>query len=551
MESSGRTWKDYGVTLELYNAVIISDYAIGAYRHAKIYIQKVLDNAESLDDKLQAHIYEMLCEINPTSNYTVGLSGGIKILNLYGFDVPKKISKTYLMKEELKLKMAMKHRSYSCLIKLPVAKDMPIFHLLMEVQRYALFTSNDKLLKVISWKALQLTIKNGMGKHLPVIVGILAASLAKQGKVKTAQELGKVAIALCDKVPEDKRNCAVTRFIAYATVGPQLQPFHITIEPLLQVHKDLKLLGGKTDHMIGSMLAYFNSYIAAGLELNPIMESKLIILEKLCRIHNNSGMLTSFQIMRQFILNLRTRTENPTNFEGSMRTGAFDEEQAFRSMDDKGRKMALRDSSSLRLQLAFVFGDEDAMAQLLDRLNLIDYPISADSLVSRLHNRLCFTGLAAFTLSQRKGCGQFLKQGQACLSYFEHLTKQGSVNAKPVYLFMRAIKSPSSKSFLKAIDTCTEANMIQLEAMARERYATFLIKESEDIGLAIEHMTYSYWLYQDWGAYAKALQMSQQYDILKQSSKPAEDSTISTSSSAIPLYTTNTTLDTRQRKFIR
>ena len=87
--------------------------------------------------------------------------------------------------------------------------------------------------------------------------------------------------------------------------------------------------------------------------------------------------------------------------------------------------------------------------------------------------------------------------------------------------------------------------------MARERYATFLIKENEDIGLAIEHMTYSYWLYQDWGAYAKALQMSQQYDILKQSSKPAEDSTISTSSSAIPLYTTNTTLDTRQRKFIR
>ena len=92
------------------------------------------------------------------------------------------------------------------------------------------------------------------------------------------------------------------------------------------------------------------------------------------------------------------------------------------------------------------------------------------------------------------------------------------MNAKPVYLFMLALKSPSDKSFMKAIDACTEAGLIQLEAMARERYATFLTKENE-VGLANEQITSSYWLYQDWGAYAKALQMVQQYAFLKSSTR--------------------------------
>jgi len=42
-------------------------------------------------------------------------------------------------------------------------------------------------------------------------------------------------------------------------------------------------------------------------------------------------------------------------------------------MNDHARKMALRDSSSSRLQLAFVFWDEDVMEQMLERIK--DYPL--------------------------------------------------------------------------------------------------------------------------------------------------------------------------------
>ena len=124
----------------------------------------------------------------------------------------------------------------------------------------------------------------------------------------------------------------------------------------------------------------------------------------MCRSFNSLGFLTTFQMDRQFALNLRTKRDNPTEFQGE----AYYEEQALSEMNPHASKMAIRDSSSLRLQLAFVFGDEDAMAQMLERIK--DYPFT-DANPPRLHSRLCFTGLAAFALSQKDGCKPYQKLG--------------------------------------------------------------------------------------------------------------------------------------------
>ena len=90
-----------------------------------------------------------------------------------------------------------------------------------------------------------------------------------------------------------------------------------------------------------------------------------------------------------------------------------------------------------------------------------------------------------------------------CMQYFAKLTKYGSVNAKPVYFFMLTIKGPSFESFNKATDAYSEAGMAHLEAMAREHYASFLYKQHNQDDIANNHITVSYWLYQDWGAHAK------------------------------------------------
>ena len=78
---------------------------------------------------------------------------------------------------------------------------------------------------------------------------------------------------------------------------------------------------------------------------------------------------------------------------------------------------------------------------------------------------------------------------------------------------MLAMKSPSSDAFKKAIDACMEAKFVHLEAMAREQYAIYLNTQN-DAELANDQIASAYWLFQDWGAYGKALTLSQKYDFL-------------------------------------
>ena len=214
----------------------------------------VFNHAKSLDDKLEAYTYQLLCEIEEKSDYSQGLKDGLKILDLYGFSISQDISKAYMTKEEMKLKMALKNRSYSCLTSLPLIKDEPIFYLFATVQKYAYYTGNEKHVMVIAWKAIRHSMKRGMDRWLPLILAILASSYAKQNKVKTAQELANVALSLCDKIPDDMETCALTRMLAHGSVMTQLQPFSSSVETILQCHKDLKLVGGMTEAIFGSMV---------------------------------------------------------------------------------------------------------------------------------------------------------------------------------------------------------------------------------------------------------------------------------------------------------
>ena len=448
LRSSGIMWKGkhYDLTLELYNASIKSDFPLrtnyssrychvpyfqsflltlvppslhifhcfslqyfslflkGNYKEAKQNIDSVLKNATSLDDMIVAYLRQLLCKMDETLDYAQGVEDGITILNKYGFEIPGKLTKTCMMKEEMKLKLAMRNRSFSCLLELPLCspKYDPLFLLLRQMQLYAMFSGNEDLQKVIVWKSIQFAIKHGMGRLLPTILAFYAGPLAVNGKVDTAQEIGNVAIALT----RDLEVCATVKSYVYGCVLIQLQSFRSALDPLLQAYKDLKIVGGDVQSTLGSMMGYFECYYCAGCELGPLLESKILVIEDLSRSLGRQGFLTSFQIFRQFALNLRKRIDIPTEFQGE----AFNEKDELSEMSGNALKMALRDSSSKRLWLAFIFWDEDTMVEMLQIL--ADYPLK-DMSLARLYHRLCFVGLAIFALSHRKDCQSFAKLGKS------------------------------------------------------------------------------------------------------------------------------------------
>ena len=282
----------------------------------------------------------------------------------------------------------------------------------------------------------------------------------------------------------------------------------------------IKLMG-EVEMALNGLNGYAQCFFGAGCELGPIFESKLLVVEDYCRNLGRQSSLILFSMFRQFALNLRKPSDSPSKLVGE----AFNEEQVLSELEGSAHFQTLRDSSSLRVQLAFVFWNE---ADMIDLLKILEtYPLQ-DQFVARLHNRLAFTGLAAFAMCHRKDCASYKALGEKCMSRFKFLSKNGSVNARPVYLFLKSMKSPSRDAFSKAIEACAEGKFVNLEAMVNERYAAFL-REENDEAASNDCITEAYFLYQDWGAHAKALQLSKDHSFLKKLKRKKERSVFSSS----------------------
>ena len=369
---------------------------------ANFEINNVLKYAKTNNDKLHAYLYQMLCKCDETKNYSQASVDGIKILNRYGFHIPKKITKAYMMTEDFKLKLALRNRSYMCLTELPVIED-PIFHLFEQTHTCAGLSGNTQLAKIVTWKAINCALNRGIDKHLALHLAF-AALMIGQGNVKTAYEYAHVSSALTKKFSDDTDTCAGVESLACCTLS-YLQSFQSMLEPLYECHKTLKLSGGNVDGIFGTILGYFEHFMASGVQYGPLVESKLLLMEEYARNTGRPTHVTTYLLHRQFALNIRTRSDNPTEFCGK----AFHEEEALNEMNEGARKMALRDSSSMRLQLAFVFWDKECMVKMLERLK--DYPFR-DGMPARLHTRLCFTGLSVFALGKSKGNESFWELGK-------------------------------------------------------------------------------------------------------------------------------------------
>uniref|UniRef100_A0A7S2LW75 Orc1-like AAA ATPase domain-containing protein n=1 Tax=Skeletonema marinoi TaxID=267567 RepID=A0A7S2LW75_9STRA len=521
LKAAGMTWtKDYyELTRQLYDALLVSEYSSGAYDAARVAIDEVVQNAKTPDEKLIAHTHCVMCLMSETSEYGRGAEEGLEILSKYGFDIPQSPTKTVMAKEEMKYKLALRNRSISFLTTLPIQDDS-LLALCQQINICAMYSGKLDVMKLLNWKIIQYVLKKGsISSNLAPILGLCALMYVKLDDVKRSNEFATAVQALNLRIRDDKKNYAMAGMCVCLAMC-LLQNFRSLTDPFLQSYKDFKLMG-EVEMSLNGLNGYAQCFFGAGCELGPIFESKLLVVEDYCRNLGRQSSLILFSMFRQFALNLRKPSDNPSKLVGE----AFNEEQVLSELEGSAHFQTLRDSSSLRVQLAFVFWNE---ADMIDLLKILEtYPLQ-DQFAARLHNRLAFTGLAAFAMCHRKDCASYKALGEKCMSHFKFLSKNGSVNARPVYLFLKSMKSPSRDAFSKAIEACAEGKFVNLEAMVNERYAAFL-REENDEAASNDCITEAYFLYQDWGAHAKALQLSKDHSFLKKLKRKKERSVFSSS----------------------
>jgi hypothetical protein len=162
------------------------------------------------------------------------------------------------------------------------------------------------------------------------------------------------------------------------------------------------------------------------------------------------------------------------------------------------------------LALAFIFGDEDCMEQMMARLD--SYPLFDLPLV-REHLRITFNGFAALLMGRRKKNNAYTALGHTIMKKVRKLDRIGSVNAHPVYLCLCALDKNKKEAYAKAIAFCASARLIHLEAMMSEHCGLMLFEKNKK-DEAREYLGKAMWLYDDWGALAKVKQLKWRFVFL-------------------------------------
>lgn len=516
LESSEKKWKgeEYGFTLELFNNTIKSEYSAGCYDLAEIAIQEVLSNAQLLGEKNIAQVFSIKCIGGKTNqNYTLVTEKAIEILKLHGQDLPLSPSKKDESSESSQFKIALRKRPISFLSDLLVAESNGVFNIFYIAIMASLHSGNNKLALLAGQRAICLAIKQGISKELAVIVSCVAVVHMRNGHIKLGCDFGNAAMGVSKIFSRERATYDIVQTMIQGCIFPYMHLNHDSSDMFFSSYNSLKS-DGDTDMALMAGLSYACHHFSNGHSLSStVTENRLLTFQELSIYSAKPTYTALFQLTRQFVMNLRKRSDNPTQLRGE----AFNEDATLSALGGNARSMTLRDISTFRLQLAFIFHDKVCMREMLEQL--ANYP-QTDQIYGRLQLRLCFVGLAALIMWKEAKNKSHLKLAKCSLQFFKRLKRLGSTSARSVYHFLKAVRKPGKAAFEKAIASCSDANHIHLEAMANEHCGIYFTAK-KDHNLSQKYITKAYWLYAEWGAQAKTAQMTVQYVFLKISPKSA------------------------------
>ena len=452
-------------------------------------------------------------------DYNRGAKKGCEILQL-----PLHPSKNCIAKERVLLRLKQRNQSLASLLKMPMVKD-PMQRMRMKLhsttQEFANLSQNSALVKLIELRALRDAYElRAVGPDLAHMFANSAVGLVKEEHFKTAFAYANLATSIMNRSP-DAESGWIRLKLKFGVL--QLRhAFHEDVPNCEVLYKHL-ISGGSVSEGMGCALTCTQAYYCAGLPLNSIWGTKLLLYERAARDFGKDSFVLLFQLNRQFLLNLSGKSKGkPTMFNGE----AFDEDVALSKLEGNSRSMAVRDVSTLRMQIAFIFGDDESMDKMIEIL--VTYPLT-DMMVARQHLRLSFLGLAILTRGKKVKLTKEVKAvGQKILKRFSVLSRAGSPNALPVHLCLKAIQNMSVAAFDKAIEASGAANMLHLEAVMNERCA-LLLQDKGDNAQMQEYLTKAVQSYQAWGAHAKVANLKQQHTFLQsyKATAPKAKSTVS------------------------
>ena len=505
--------KQYNLALDLYNNLLECEHTLGHEKNAYEAVDVVFAKAKSLPEKMRAqYVYvEAKCE-GSSQNYSQSVDAGIEILNLYGVSIPLEPNDKQVRREKLQLKLALRGRSLLCLSKFPIAKDQDAIAQMKIAQitlRHAQFGKRTMVAQMLGTRMLRVALKKKcITKDLPFIVLSLGAPLREKEKYESASLYANAGMSLMDRFPEERGAEFLKAKIAlFGQLICLRMSFRDAIEAFLELNRSLLAIGATDQAMAAAMLSMF-SFLNASLPLGTLLEPKLILFQESAKDLGKKMFVVIMGFIRQALYNLQggaNASKNPTDLIGP----AFNEDEVMAKFEGPAKKMNNRDIATMRLMLAVIFDDDEAMEKMLDRLD--PYPVH-DIPIARQHIRMSYVGFASMILAKKTD--KYKKWAEKSINFFEKLSRFGSPNAQPVYVCLKALQKPSVEAFDEAIGLCENFGLLNLGALMNERCGLMLYERNSGGKEHEDYLKSSVWFYHDWGATNKVVHLQKKFAFL-------------------------------------
>ena len=572
----------YQHCLDLFHNLLEMEFTVGNHDAAQDAIHQVLANTVHPKDKLVAQFYDIeIATSTKERDYDRAIAKSVKYLASHGVKIPSHPSEARLAKERIGLQLVMSrargaggasrvigvggsHRTNNALLDLLDVPPMDEYHeqimrLIAQLTDNSLLGGNVRLATMANLIAQKLSWEQGISVYLPSMLPHYGALLRKQGKLLDACKVAVAAEEMLHKICEGP-SWVRGMHVCHTAVTTMRVPYSSSIDVFSEVHRVGVSCGDCQWGLLAAMM-YCHSYYASGWPVNSVFEAKIIQFEEESRSFGLSpSLVVTFGIFRQTLLNLQgsgigntiatMAVDDPSRLKGK----AFDEDEALAQFAGNDTYyQTLRDISTYRLMLAFIYDDESTMVDMLERLMPLP---EFDLCVPRQHMRDLFMGFAALvvvrsdvgsksssTSGQRKKSTskkKLLKLARQKYNEFQRLAKVGSPNAPPALACFRAEERQSKTNYDKAIRSCSSSGMMHLEALMNERCGLYLLdqhqkqrqrsdgrkkKEGQKMdrvednvnALPAEYKAYltnAMWLYYDYGAMGKVNWMRKNHSFL-------------------------------------
>ncbi|UII31425.1 trifunctional serine/threonine-protein kinase/ATP-binding protein/sensor histidine kinase [Fulvivirga ulvae] len=505
----------YDLALAVHTGAAEASFLAGQFSATDAHIEKVISNATSTLDQIKA--IKIRIEVYIAQNQALrAIELALDTLGKLGEHLPSKPSKALIAKELIKTSLQVNRIGIRRLEQLPAMAD-PHKKAAMNIMASigsAISRTTPELLPLMIFKMIRISIKYGNSiESIPNYAGYSIILSGVLGNLKDGYKFGELAMKLLQKFKAEKVK-AKTHLVHHCFVHHWRNHLNTTLDPLLETYHYGMESGDHEFAASALMVRSFHGYFSGRnlLRLNEEMSAQSKKIQHL----NQELLFYQNEIFRQAALNLTGKSKNPTVLSGE----AFDSNSVLTEDFKKNNPSALFHALYHSMVLSYMFKDYEKAREYAEELeSKLELVVGTIILPLYHFNR---TLVLFANLPSLKGVGKSKanRKIKDSIRKMKKWSKYAPMNFEHKYYLLLAEKFRTSGRYDKArlfydkaISSASANNYLNDEALCYELAGSFYASEPDKYPYEI-YLRKAYENYLNWGATAKAEEISRHYPIV-------------------------------------